>query len=94
MNFRMYRIVQQSFAKIGSRTSKNLWTEKEMIIFYSPTSGRATKLNTQSEKEKNNITNNNMTKLECGPMPNVMVALPLFNAAKCRAVTLPRCESR
>ena len=45
-------------------------------------------------------------KLECGPMPNVMVALPnrwrpLFNAAKfgwrplleCRAVTLPRRET-
>jgi len=25
-----------------------------LIIFYSPTSGRATKLNTQSEKKKNN----------------------------------------
>jgi len=51
----------------------------------------------------------NSTKLECGPMPNVMAALspaeyrwrPLFNAAKfgwrpmleCRAVT-PKCETR
>ena len=45
-------------------------------------------------------------KLECEPMPNVMVALPniagapLFNAVwltlttRCRAVTLPRRETR
>jgi len=50
--------------------------------------------------------NKNKFKLECGPMPNVMVALPNIGGTsvqrrkvwrpllECRAVTLPRCETR
>jgi len=48
--------------------------------------------------------NKTRTKLECGPMSNVMVALPntsvqrrkvwLTPTTRCRAVTLPRCETR
>jgi len=51
--FKTYRVVWQSFAKIGPGTSKNRWTEK----------------------------NKNKNKLECGPMPNVMVALPNIGGA-------------
>jgi len=52
-SFRTYRVVLQSFAKIGSGTSKNLWLEKKI------------------------------KKLECGPMPNLMVALPNTGGALC-----------
>jgi len=39
---------------VSSRSLKTSWSNfiRIMIIFYSPTSGRATKLNTQPEKKK------------------------------------------
>jgi len=62
---------------------------------------------TKQLTEKQRHTRRHKRKLECGPMPNVMVALPNIGGAlcstpqsladahtRCRAVTLPRRESR
>ena len=72
-----------------------------------PTLSNSNDIHVLLSKKPSSVLQQKLTKLECGSVPNVMAALPniggvLFNAAKfssrpvleCRAVMLPRCETR
>ena len=65
---------------------------QSMVNIQSPTAEIRRGKEEEEEEERNKM------KLECGPMPNVMVALRrkvwLTPTTRCRAVTLPRRETR